>query len=102
MFAPLGFVRGLNPEQFRAIDRRGDWAAARVPTLEDAVQAGSWYCGPPEGCIEYLQALQDKSPGLEIVNASSTMGVPKKVMVEQLEWFGKAVLPAFRPQKVRA
>jgi hypothetical protein len=37
-----------------------------------------------------------------MVNASSTVGVPQKVMVEQLEWFGKEVLPAFRPQKVRA
>src|SRR6266540_3652567 len=86
MFAPLGFVRGLNPEQFRAIDRRGGWAAAGVPTLEDAVKAGTWYCGPPEGCIEYLQALQEKYPGLETVNAGSSMGTPKKVMVEQLEW----------------
>lgn len=102
MFAPLGFVRGLNAEQFRAIDRPGGWAAARVPTLEDAVQAGSWYCGPPEGCIEYLQTLQEKYPGLEVVNASSGMGTPKEVMVEQLEWFGKEVLPAFRPQKVHA
>ncbi len=102
MFAPLGFVRGLNAEQFRAIDRRGGWAAARVPTLEDAVKAGPWYCGPPEGCIEYLQALQEKYPGLEAVNASSTVGTPKKVMVEQLEWFGKEVMPAFRPRKVHA
>jgi alkanesulfonate monooxygenase SsuD/methylene tetrahydromethanopterin reductase-like flavin-dependent oxidoreductase (luciferase family) len=102
MFAPLGFVRGLNAEQFRAIDRRGGWAAARVPTLEDAVKAGSWYCGPPEGCIEYLLTLQAKYPGLEVVNASSAMGTPKKVMVEQLEWFGKEVMPAFRTQKVHA
>jgi alkanesulfonate monooxygenase SsuD/methylene tetrahydromethanopterin reductase-like flavin-dependent oxidoreductase (luciferase family) len=102
MFAPLGFVRGLKPEQFRAIDRRGGWAAAGVPTLEDAVKAGTWYCGPPEGCIEYLQALQEKYPGLETVNAGSSMGTPKKVMVEQLEWFGKEVMPAFKPQKVHA
>jgi alkanesulfonate monooxygenase SsuD/methylene tetrahydromethanopterin reductase-like flavin-dependent oxidoreductase (luciferase family) len=102
MFAPLGFVRGLNPEQFRAIDRRGGWAAAHVPTVEDAVKAGSWYCGPPEGCIEYLQALQEKYPGLEVVNAGLSMGTPQKVMVEQLEWFGKEVLPAFKPQKVHA
>jgi alkanesulfonate monooxygenase SsuD/methylene tetrahydromethanopterin reductase-like flavin-dependent oxidoreductase (luciferase family) len=102
MFAPLGFVRGLNAEQFRAIDRRGGWAAAGVPTLADAVQAGTWYCGPPEGCIEYLQTLQEKYPGLEVVNASSGMGTPKKIMVEQLEWFGKEVMPAFQPQKVHA
>jgi hypothetical protein len=30
------------------------------------------------------------------------MGTPQKVMVEQLEWFGKEVMPAFQPQKVRA
>ena len=100
MFAPLGFVRGLNAEQFRAVDRRGNWAAAHVPTLADAVKAGTWYCGPPEGCIEYLQALQEKYPGLEAVNAGLSMGTPKTVMVEQLEWFGKEVMPAFRPQKV--
>ncbi|HEY5866364.1 MAG TPA: hypothetical protein VI542_12595, partial [Candidatus Tectomicrobia bacterium] len=75
---------------------------AHVPTLQDAVQAGNWYCGPPEGCIEYVQALQEKYPGLEILNASSSMGTPQKVMVEQLEWFGKEVMPAFQAQKVRA
>ena len=101
MFAPLGFVRGLNEAQMQAIGRRGGWSAAGVPTLEDAVKAGTWYCGPPEGCIEYLQALQDKYPGLETVNASSTMGVPQKVMVEQLERFGKEVMPAFRTPAVR-
>jgi hypothetical protein len=37
-----------------------------------------------------------------MVNASSTMGVPKKVMVEQLAWFGKEVLPAFSKQAVHA
>jgi hypothetical protein len=49
-----------------------------------------------------VQALQEKYPGLEILNASSSMGTPQKVMVEQLEWFGKEVMPAFQAQKVRA
>jgi hypothetical protein len=98
----LDFVRGLNPEQFRTIDRCGSWAAARVPTLEDAVQAGNWYCGAPEGCVEYVQTLQEKYSGLEMVNASSSMGTPQQVMVEQLEWFGKEVMPAFQTQKVHA
>ena len=85
-FSEPGLERAIVPitEVARrlAIDRRGAWAAARVPTLEDAVKAGTWYWGPPEGCVEYLQALQEKYPGLETINASSTMGVPKKVMVE--------------------
>jgi len=96
MFAPLGFVRGLNEAQAQAIDRRGGWAAARVPTLEDAIKAGTWYCGPPEGFVEYLQTLQGKYPGLEYVNVGLSMGTPKTVMLEQLAWFAKEVLPAFK------
>jgi len=96
MFAPLGFVRGLTPEQLAAVGRRGGWAAARIPTLEDAIAAGAWYCGPPEGFISYLRALEAKYPGLEYVNVSSSMGTPKAVMLEQLTWFGKEVLPAFQ------
>src|SRR5580704_2083330 len=34
MFAPLGFVPGLTPEQVSAVARRGGWAAAGVPTVE--------------------------------------------------------------------
>ena len=97
MFGPLGFVRGLTPEQITAIGRRGRWAEARIPTLEDAVKAGSWYCGPPEGFIDYLKSLEEKYPGLEYVNvASSSVGTPKKIILEQLSWFAKEVMPAFK------
>jgi hypothetical protein len=30
------------------------------------------------------------------------MGTPQQVMVEQLEWFGKEVLPTFQVQKAHA
>jgi hypothetical protein len=90
-------VRGLTPEQIPAIGRRGGWAEARIPTLEDAVKAGSWYCGPPEGFIDYLKNLEEKYPGLEYVNvASSSVGTPKKIILEQLGWFAKEVMPAFK------
>lgn len=100
MFGPLGFVRGLSEEQLQAIGRRGGWSAANIPTLEDAVATGSWYCGPPEGFIEYLQGLEEKYPGLEFVNASSAIGTPKKVLLEQLAWFAKEVMPAFQHAQV--
>jgi alkanesulfonate monooxygenase SsuD/methylene tetrahydromethanopterin reductase-like flavin-dependent oxidoreductase (luciferase family) len=97
MFGPLGFVRGLTPEQLTAIGRRGGWVEARVPTLEEAVKAGSWYCGPPEGFIDYLKGLEEKYPGLEYVNvASSSVGTPQRIILEQLTWFAKEVLPAFK------
>ncbi|MGH8058961.1 MAG: hypothetical protein ACREOH_17275, partial [Candidatus Entotheonellia bacterium] len=66
------------------------------PTLEDAVAAGAWYCGPPEGFVTYLQGLEEKYPGLEYANVGSAIGTPKAVMLEQLTWFAKEVLPAFR------
>jgi alkanesulfonate monooxygenase SsuD/methylene tetrahydromethanopterin reductase-like flavin-dependent oxidoreductase (luciferase family) len=100
MFAPLGFVRGLNAEQLEALGRRGGWAEARIPTLEDAIKAGAWYCGPPEGCVAYLQELQDKYPGLEHVNVNSAIGTPQSVMLEQLDWFARDVMPAFKPAHV--
>lgn len=97
MFGPLGFVRGLTPAQIDAIGRRGGWAEARIPTLEDACKAGSWYCGPPEGFIAYLQSLEEKYPGLEYINVgSASVGVPKDIILEQLTWFAKEVMPAFK------
>jgi alkanesulfonate monooxygenase SsuD/methylene tetrahydromethanopterin reductase-like flavin-dependent oxidoreductase (luciferase family) len=96
MFGPLGFLGKLKDEQIAAIGRRGGIRDSGIPTLEDACEHGAWYCGPAEGFIEYLRGLEKKFPGLEAVNVQSAMGTPEKVMVEQLEWFAKDVMPAFR------
>jgi len=99
MFGPLGFVRGLTEEQIVAL---GDPARARqagLPTMEEAVKAGSWLCGPPELIIEKLMAIQDMYPGLDQINVGcTTMGTPLQVTLEQLEWFGKEVMPVFKAQ----
>ena len=99
MFGALGFVRGLTPEQITAM---GDPARARgagLPTIEDAVKAGQWVCGPPELVTEKLMALQDRFPGLEEINVGCTsMGMSEKRTLEQLEWLGKEVMPAFKNQ----
>ena len=95
MFAPLGFVPGLTEAQVRAAALRGGWAAAGIPTLPDFAKTGAWFCGPPEDFVAYLPGLQDKYPGLEYVNVSSSMGTPKAVMLEQLAWFAREVMPAF-------
>jgi alkanesulfonate monooxygenase SsuD/methylene tetrahydromethanopterin reductase-like flavin-dependent oxidoreductase (luciferase family) len=96
MFAPLGFVRGLTPEQIDAIADPRRARSAGLPTLEQAVQAGSWWCGPPELMIEKIQNLQDKYPGLAQINVGSVIGTPKKVILEQLEIFAKEVMPTFK------
>ena len=93
MFAPLGFLGKLEKDQIKALAQRGGFDKARLPTLEDACEHGSWYCGPPEGFIEFLQELGEKFPGLEEVNVQSSMGTPEAVMLEQLERFAKDVMP---------
>ena len=98
MFAPLGFVAGLSDEQIAAVaDPRKAWSAG-LPTLEDAVEAQSWLCGPPDTIIEKLMALQERYPGLERVNVGSVVGTPQSVVTEQLQRFGEEVMPAFAGQ----
>lgn len=98
MFAPLGFVRGLSEAQIAAIAEPKKARATGLPTLEQAVQAGSWLCGPPDRIITKLQDIQEKYPGLQAVNVGSVIGTPKQVVLEQLEIFAKEVMPAFKNQ----
>jgi alkanesulfonate monooxygenase SsuD/methylene tetrahydromethanopterin reductase-like flavin-dependent oxidoreductase (luciferase family) len=96
MFGPLGFVPGITPAQLEASTKRGGWGAAGVPTVEDYMKVGAWFAGPPEELIAYLRTLEQKYPGLEYVHLSNSMGTPKTVMLEQLAWLGKEVMPHFR------
>ena len=96
MFGPLGFLGKLDPEQIDALGRRGGMRESTLPTLEVACEKGSWYCGPPDGFVEFLQRLGEKFPGLEDVNVQSAMGTPEAVMVEQLEWFACDVMAQVR------
>ncbi|MCZ6872045.1 MAG: LLM class flavin-dependent oxidoreductase [bacterium] len=98
MFAPLGFVRGLSDEQISAIADPKRARSAGLPTLEQAVQAGAWLCGPPELIIEKIQALQERYPGLELINVGSVIGTPQRVILEQLELFATEVMPTFKNQ----
>ena len=98
MFAPLGFVRGLTDGQIEAIADPRRARSANLPTLEQAIEAGSWLCGPPELIIEKLQDVQARYPGLEEVNVGSVIGTPQSVILEQLEIFAREVMPAFQSQ----
>ena len=99
MFAPLGFVRGLSDEQISALGRGPAARSAGLPTIEDAVKSGAWIVGPPELVTERLMELQDRYPGLQEVNVgASVMSTEEKVILEQLELFGKEVMPTFKAQ----
>jgi alkanesulfonate monooxygenase SsuD/methylene tetrahydromethanopterin reductase-like flavin-dependent oxidoreductase (luciferase family) len=95
MFGPLGFVPGITPTQLEASTKRGGWGAAGVPTVEHYMKVGAWFAGPPEELIAYLRQLETKYPGLEYVHLSNSMGTPKAVMLDQLAWLGKEVMPHF-------
>lgn len=96
MFAPLNMRRGITPEQIALM---GDPEKAPLipdlPRIEDDAARGGWLCGPPEFIIEQLKKVQEMYPGLEHVNVGSAIGTPHAVVMEQLERFGKEVMPAF-------
>ena len=98
MFAPLGFFHGLSDEQMVALGDPSRARAAGLPTIEDGVRAGSWLCGPPELVADKLNNIQEMYPGLTQINVGSVVGTPQKVILEQLEWFGKEVMPQFKAQ----
>ena len=98
MFAPLGFVRGISDQQIADVANPAKAHSAGLPTLEQAVEAGSWMCGPPESIIEKIQELQDRYPGIQEINVGSVISTPQQVILEQLEWFAEAVMPAFKAQ----
>jgi alkanesulfonate monooxygenase SsuD/methylene tetrahydromethanopterin reductase-like flavin-dependent oxidoreductase (luciferase family) len=102
MFAPLGFVRGITDEQIEALADRRRAPITKLPTLEEAVEAGSWLCGPPELITEKLMKVQERYPGLDQVNVNQPVGTPQSVILEQLERFAEEVMPAFKSKVTAA
>lgn len=98
MFAPLGFVGGLTDEQIAATADPLRVKNAGLPTLKDAIKAGSWLCGPPELIIEKLMDVQRRLPGLEQITLNNTIGMPQNVILEQLDRFASDVMPVFKSQ----
>jgi alkanesulfonate monooxygenase SsuD/methylene tetrahydromethanopterin reductase-like flavin-dependent oxidoreductase (luciferase family) len=96
MFAPLGFVPGVTPQQVAAAARRGGWDAGGVPTLDHYMKLGSWFAGTSEQLIEHLKKLEARYPGMQHINLSTSMGTPKAIMLEQFQRVAEEVMPAFR------
>ena len=99
MFGPLRLHRGLSEEQMRDISDPARAPFAGLPSLEEAVKSGAALCGPPERIIEQLSAVAERYPGMERVGVSHPVGTPQSVILEQLEWFAKEVMPAFTGKK---
>ncbi|MCI0830905.1 MAG: hypothetical protein J4N67_12315, partial [Chloroflexi bacterium] len=57
---------------------------------------GAFLAGPPDRIIERLKAVEKEYPGLDRIGVSHPVGTPQSVITEQLEWFAKEVMPAFK------
>ena len=69
-------------------------ALAKLPRIEDAINAGGVLCGTPPQIIEHLKHIEKRYPGLDRVSVSLSVGVPKALCLEQLERFATEVMPA--------
>jgi alkanesulfonate monooxygenase SsuD/methylene tetrahydromethanopterin reductase-like flavin-dependent oxidoreductase (luciferase family) len=92
-FAPFGFVRYAD-EQGRTWGTPG--APARTPSLRDGIQQKAWFCGPPAHVIDGIKSIEAKYPGLEHFMVHWAEGLSPKEFKEQLRWFAKDVMPAFK------
>lgn len=101
MFGPLRLVRSLSDEQIDAMGDPRRAPTAGLPTIERAVERQGFLCGPPERIIEQLKELEAAYPGLERVGMSHPVGTPQRVIVEQLDWLAKEVMPAFAGKETR-
>jgi hypothetical protein len=94
-FAPFGFVRYAD-EQGRTWGTPG--APATVPSLAEGIRQKAWFCGPPSHVIEGIRSIEAKYPGLEDFMIHWAEGLSPKEFMEQLRWFAREVMPAFRSE----
>jgi alkanesulfonate monooxygenase SsuD/methylene tetrahydromethanopterin reductase-like flavin-dependent oxidoreductase (luciferase family) len=92
-FAPFGFVRYAD-EHGRPWGTPG--APARVPTLAEGVAQKAWLIGRPERVIELIREVEAKYPALDRMMLHWAEGLPPKEFKQQLRWFAREVMPAFR------
>ena len=102
MFGELRLVRALTEEQIEIMRDPKRAPMAKLPRIEDAVNAGGFLTGNASEIIDHLKALEAKYPALDRISVSLSVGVPKSEALEQLERFAKEVMPAFGKGKVKA
>jgi alkanesulfonate monooxygenase SsuD/methylene tetrahydromethanopterin reductase-like flavin-dependent oxidoreductase (luciferase family) len=101
MFGELRLVRALTEEQIEIMRDPVKAPGAKLPRIEDAIDAGGFLCGSAQQMIDHLKALEAKYPALDRISVSLSVGVPESEALEQLERFATEVMPAFKGAKVR-
>ena len=85
----------LEPEQINAVADARLRRGVELPSLEGAVESGTWLCGSADDVINHLKSAEAKYPGVERINLGSVMGMPREVFKDQLSRFASDVMPAF-------
>ena len=101
MFGELRLVRAMTEEQIEIMRDPQRAPSAKLPRIEDAVNAGGFLTGSADEIIEHLKQLEKKYPALDRISVSLSVGVPKSEALEQLERFAKEVMPAFKGAKLK-
>ncbi len=101
MFGELRLVRAMTDEQIEIMRDPKRAPTAKLPRIEDAVNAGGFLTGSAAEIIDHLKALEEKYPALDRISVSLSVGVPKSEALEQLRRFAEEVMPAFRKAEVR-
>jgi alkanesulfonate monooxygenase SsuD/methylene tetrahydromethanopterin reductase-like flavin-dependent oxidoreductase (luciferase family) len=101
MFGELRLVRAMTDEQIEIMRDPKRAPTAKLPRIEDAVNAGGFLTGSAGEIIDHLKALEQKYPALDRISVSLSVGVPKSEALEQLQRFAEEVMPAFRKAEVR-
>ena len=68
----------------------------RSRRLPRASKQKAWFCGPPKHVIEGIKSIEAKYPGLEHFMIHWAEGLSPAEFKEQLKWFAKDVMPAFK------
>jgi len=100
MFGELRLVRALTEEQIEIMRDPKRAPFAKLPGIEDAVNAGGFLTGSAAEIIDHLKALEAKYPALDRISVSLSVGVPKSEALEQLQRFAEEVMPAFQHARV--
>ncbi|MET0579453.1 MAG: LLM class flavin-dependent oxidoreductase [Ilumatobacteraceae bacterium] len=96
MFAPLRLVPALSEQQMTDIDDPRRAVTAKLPTIDSAVRSRGFVCGNADDVIASLKETEEEYPGLERLQITFAVGQHTDETLEQIERFGKEVIPAFR------
>ena len=68
-----------------------------MPSLSDGIAQKAWFCGSPRDVIDGIKSIAAKYPGLATFMIHWAEGIGPREFKEQLRWFAKDVMPAFKP-----